>query len=281
MNTEHRVRVAAIQLSSQDDVAQNLSAIEAQLSRAAELGVKLAVLPENFAYFGPEVGKRGLAERVGDGAAPIQRALSGFSARFGLALVAGGFPEASSDPDRPFNTCLVFSERGELIGSYRKIHLFDVQLPDGTELCESRDTQAGGEPVVLDVAGFRVGLSICYDLRFPELYRALVARGAEVLVMPAAFTLLTGKDHWHVLLRARAIESQSWVVAAAQWGKHPRGRTTYGHSLIVDPWGTIVAECSDHLGLATADVDRAYLEQVRSRLPSLEHRRLGLDSSKG
>jgi predicted amidohydrolase len=152
--------------------------------------------------------------------------------------------------------------------------LFDVDLPDGTELRESSHTSSGAEPVVVEVAGFKVGLSICYDLRFPELYRALVSRGAEVLVVPAAFTLLTGKDHWHVLLRARAIEAQSWVIAAAQWGTHPKGRTTYGHSLVIDPWGCVVAECSDRVGLVVADLDRGYLELVRKRLPSLCHRRL-------
>ncbi len=163
---------------------------------------------------------------------------------------------------------------GRRVASYRKIHLFDVELPDGTELRESVATTAGAEPVVVEVDGFKVGLSICYDLRFPELYRALVDRGAEIIVVPAAFTLQTGKDHWHVLLRARAIESQCWLVAAAQWGRHPKGRASYGHSLVADPWGQVVAECSDRVGVIDADVDREYLERVRRTLPSLAHRRL-------
>jgi predicted amidohydrolase len=132
----------------------------------------------------------------------------------------------------------------------------------------------GTEPVTVEVEGFRLGLSICYDLRFPELYRALVDRGAEVLLVPAAFTLITGKEHWHVLLRARAIESQAWVVAAAQWGRHPRGRASFGHSLIADPWGTVVAECADRVGFVTAEIERGDLERVRKSLPSLRHRRL-------
>ncbi|HEY6555848.1 MAG TPA: carbon-nitrogen hydrolase family protein [Polyangiaceae bacterium] len=272
--TSHKLRVAAVQLNSQDDVERNLQAVSRVVERAAADGVRLAVLPENFAYFGPELGRRSVSERVGDAAAPIQKALSELAKTHRMALIAGGFPELSPELERPFNTCLVFSGAGELVARYRKIHLFDVDLPDGTELRESRDTRAGDDAVVVDVAGFCVGLSICYDLRFPELYRELVSRGAEVLVVPAAFTLLTGKDHWHPLLRARAIESQSYVIAAAQWGKHPKGRTTYGHAMIVDPWGTIVAECSDRVGYVAAEIDREYLDEVRSRLPSLKHRRL-------
>jgi predicted amidohydrolase len=151
-------------------------------------------------------------------------------------------------------------------------------LQDGTTLSESSATTGGAADslVVFDIGGFRVGLSICYDLRFPELYRALVARGANVLLVPAAFTTHTGKDHWHPLLRARAIESQAYVVAAAQWGKHPRGRTTYGHSLIVDPWGTVVAEASDHVGIVCATLDLSYVNRVRAAIPCLKHRRIGL-----
>jgi predicted amidohydrolase len=269
-----KLRAAAVQLNSQDDVESNLKIVSELVARAAADGARLAVLPENFAYFGPDLGRRAVGERVGDTAAPIQRRLSVLARQHAVALIAGGFPEQSPEAERPFNTCLVYSASGELVASYRKIHLFDVELPDGTALCESRDTRPGDSPVVTEVAGFSVGLSICYDLRFPELYRALVSRGAEVLVVPAAFTLLTGKDHWHPLLRARAIESQCYVIAAAQWGKHPKGRTTFGHALIIDPWGTVVAECSDRVGYVTAELDAEYLNEVRSRLPSLKHRRL-------
>jgi predicted amidohydrolase len=267
-----RLTVAAVQLSSQERLEDNLEQCARWVRRARERGAQLVLLPENFAFMGPEVDKRSIAERLGDPSAPIQSALAAMARESGVVLCAGGLPEASGDPNRPYNTHCVLSPRGELVGSYRKIHLFDVTLPDGSELCESAATSAGREPVVIEVEGFRVGLSICYDLRFPELYRKLVDRGAEVLLVPAAFTLLTGKDHWHVLLRARAIESQCFVVAAAQWGSHPKGRTTYGHSLVADPWGTVIAECSDGPGVVVAELDRAVLERVRGSVPSLRHR---------
>jgi predicted amidohydrolase len=191
-----------------------------------------------------------------------------------LHLIAGGLPEKSGDFARPFNTCAVYGPGGALVTRYRKLHLFDVDLPDGTRYRESEGTAAGDAPIVVDVLGCRVGLSICYDLRFPELYRALSAAGAEVLVVPAAFTLATGKDHWHVLLRARAIEAQAYVLAAAQWGKHSRGRMTFGKSCVVDPWGEIVAQASEGEGMVLARLDPAYLARVRALVPSLCHRRL-------
>jgi predicted amidohydrolase len=268
------LRVAAVQLSSQEDVAHNLEVCRTQIDKAVGQGAELALLPENFAYLGGEVGKPATIERLGDRDAPIQRLLADTARSRRIAIVAGGFPEASDDPKRPYNTCLVFDEKGELVTSYRKIHLFDVDLADGTTLRESAGSLPGSEPVVVEIRGFSVGLSICYDLRFPELYRALVDRGAELLVVPAAFTLHTGKDHWHVLLRARAIEAQSYVLAAAQWGKHRPARTTYGHSMIVDPWGTVLAEAPDRVGVIVADVLRDDLRRVRESLPSLRHRRL-------
>jgi len=268
------LRVAAVQLQSQDDVTQNLEACARLVTEARRNGAELVLLPENFAYFGAEETKRGIAERLGEGSAPVQAALAEMARSNQVFLVAGGFPEASSDPERPFNTALVHGPDGRLLHSYRKVHLFDVALQDGTSLRESAATTPGTELVTFDIGHFRVGLSICYDLRFPELYRALVARGANVLLVPAAFTLHTGKDHWHPLLRARAIESQAYVIAAAQWGKHPRGRTTYGHSLIADPWGTIIAEASDRVSVITATLDLAYIEQVRAAVPCLDHRKL-------
>lgn len=274
MKSSESLRVAAVQLGCQDDVEQNLATCRRMIEAAAAESARVVVLPENFAYLGPETGKRELAERLGDMKAPIQGMLAGAARETGVIIVAGGFPEASGDAKRPHNTCAVVAPSGEIVASYRKIHLFDVELPDGTQLLESVATLAGSEPVVVELEGFRFGLSICYDLRFPELYRALVERGAEVLLVPAAFTLQTGKDHWHPLLRARAIESQAWVVAAAQWGRHPKGRASYGHSLVADPWGTVVAQASDGVGVIVADLDRAYLERVRTTLPSLKHRRM-------
>jgi deaminated glutathione amidase len=268
------VRAAAVQLSSQADVGANLQRCGQLVAEAAGLGAEVILLPENFAYLGPEAGKRAVAERLGDPQAPIQRAVAEMARAHQVILVAGGFPEASGDPARPYNCCAVYSEAGQLLGSYRKIHLFDVELPDGTQIRESASNTAGDQPVIVTCAGYGFGLSICYDLRFPELYRALVDRGAEVLLVPSAFTLQTGRDHWHVLLRARAIEAQCWVVAANQWGAHLDGRASYGHSLIVDPWGTVVAQCSDRVGVVMAELDRTTLRRVRDHLPSLRHRRL-------
>jgi len=268
------LKVAALQLNSQTDVGRNLERCRQLVEGAAQAGAKLVVLPENFAYLGPERGRVALAERFGDHSAPIQRALGRMARQNSVFLVGGGFPEVGGDPDRPFNCCALFSPEGELLVRYRKLHLFDVDLPDGTTLRESASTTAGAELVVHPVAGFNLGLSICYDLRFPELYRGLVDLGADALLVPAAFTLQTGRDHWHVLTRARAIESQSWVIAANQWGRHGPGRASYGHSLIADPWGTVVAECSDKVGFALAEIDRGQVEGVRRALPCLSHRRL-------
>lgn len=266
--------MAAVQLNSQQDLTQNLANVAAEVRAAAERGAKLVVLPENFAYMGSEVDKRAFAEELPSRDAPIQSCLRQLAEQHRVALLAGGFPERSGDPLRPFNTCVAYGPDGSLLGAYRKIHLFDVDLPDGTRLLESEGVSPGSDPVVIEVAGFKVGLSICYDVRFPELYRALTQRGAELLIVPAAFTLQTGKDHWHVLLRARAIESQCWLIAAGQWGRHPQNRATYGHSMIIDPWGTIVAEASDRTGVVVADVDRDYLDKVRRSVPCLRHRRL-------
>ena len=268
------LRAAAVQLQSQDSVSENLAQCKKLVQAARREGAEIVVLPENFAFFGAEETKRGVAERVPDAHAEIQAALADMAQSSELHLVAGGFPEASGEPARPYNTALVYGPNGALVTSYRKVHLFDVALQDGTVLAESAATSAGDSVVTFDIGRFRVGLSICYDLRFPELYRALVSRGANVIVVPSAFTLHTGKDHWHPLLRARAIESQAYVIAAAQWGKHPRGRSTYGHSLIVDPWGTIVAEASDRVGVVCATLDRNYIDQVRAAVPCLNHRKL-------
>jgi predicted amidohydrolase len=222
---------------------------------------------------GEEATKRELAERL-DGAfpGPILGALARSAAKHAVWVLGGGMPEQSGDVARPYNTSLLVDPRGTIAALYRKAHLFDVTLPDGTSYRESAATSPGADVVTAEVQGVRVGLSICYDLRFPELYRRLVAQGARVLTVPAAFTLLTGKDHWHPLLRARAIENQAYVLAPAQHGKHPRGRATYGKSLIVDPWGDVVAQCPDGEGMVTARLDLAAQDRIRTTLPSLLHR---------
>jgi predicted amidohydrolase len=192
----------------------------------------------------------------------------------GSELILGGFIEKAADPKKARNACIHLGEDGAVRAVYRKIHLFDVDLPDGTKLQESATVEPGSDVVVTQTRAGKLGLSVCYDLRFPELYRKHVDQGATLLTVPAAFTLQTGKDHWHVLLRARAIESQCYVIAAAQYGHHFGVRRSYGHALICDPWGLVVAECSDGEGYASAAVDPGYLERVRSAVPSLRHRRL-------
>ncbi len=272
------VNAAVVQLSSQDDVALNLGRARHWISEAARAGATLICLPENFAFMGEESGKRAIAEKTDDASTgPVVGMLREAAAAHGVHIVAGGLPEASGDADRPFNTSLLVAPGG-IIARYRKIHLFDVDLPDGTSLKESRATLAGpaseGACVVTDVAGVRVGMTICYDLRFPELYRALEAKGARIITVPAAFTVTTGKDHWHVLLRARAIENQVFILAPAQTGKHPKGRATYGKSLIVDPWGDVLAQCGEGEGFAMARLDRGYQDRIRGSLPALSHKRL-------
>jgi predicted amidohydrolase len=266
---------AVIQLSSQDDVPAKLARATALIREAARAGATLVVLPENFAFIGEEAQKLAIAERIdGTDRGPIVSAVAAAAKESGVHVIAGGMPERSVDPARPYNTSVLVDPRGEVVAVYRKIHMFDVDLADGTSLKESAATMAGAEPVVADVGGTNVGMTVCYDLRFPELFRLLEKRGARVVTVPAAFTLTTGKDHWHVLLRARAIENEVFVLAAAQHGKHPRGRQTYGKSLIVDPWGDVLAQCGEGEGFAVARLDFAYQDRVRAALPCLTHRRL-------
>lgn len=273
------MRAAVIQLSSQDDVAKNLERVRARVGEAARAGADLVALPENFAFMGEEAHKRAIAERTaGEGTGPITTAIVDAARQHRVWIVAGGMPEVSGDAARPWNTSLLVNPDGVVVARYRKIHLFDVDLPDGTKLLESGATLAGSETVVADVvtteAQVRLGMTICYDVRFPELYRKLVSSGAHVVTVPAAFTVTTGKDHWHVLLRARAIENQVFVLAPAQHGRHPRGRTTYGKSVIIDPWGDVLAQCGEGEGIALAQLDFAAQDRVRASLPCLSHRRL-------
>ena len=276
------VQVAVIQLSSQDDVDANLSRMRELVLEAGRCGAELVALPENFAFVGEEAMKFEVAERIdADPPGPILAALRSAARDARVSLVAGGMPEQSGDRTRPFNTSVLFAPDGRVVATYRKVHLFDVDLPDGTKLLESSATTAGAEPSVNEISGragergaIGLGMTICYDLRFPELYRKLGERGVRIVTVPAAFTLTTGKDHWHVLLRARAIENQVFVLAPAQHGKHPRGRQTYGKSLIVDPWGDVLAQCAEGEGIAMARLDFAAQDRVRASLPCLSHRRM-------
>lgn len=272
MNPVQTLEVAAVQLSARDDVAQNLSEARLWVRRAARRGAELVVLPENLAFMGSERKKRELAAPLAPGF-QIFETLSMAASDAQVWVIAGGIAETSDDPRRPFNTCAVFSPDGSMVAAYRKMHMFDVDLADGTRFLETDACKPGDSVVCVDIGPFRVGLSICYDLRFPELYRRLVDRGAQVVVIPSAFTVTTGKDHWHVLVRARAIENQVYAIAPAQYGTHPN-RTTYGKSVIVDPWGTVVAQCSDGVGMCTHTLAKRYLDEVRESLPALRHRRL-------
>ncbi|OQX68067.1 MAG: hypothetical protein B6A08_12285 [Sorangiineae bacterium NIC37A_2] len=275
------MRFAAVQLESQADVSANLSVAGREVERAKQSGAEVVLLPEGFAFLGAEIDKAKVSEALpapgekGASYGPIAGELARWSKELGLVIIGGGMPEQSPNPERPYNTSVVFSG-GQLVARYRKIHLFDVDLPDGTVLHESKGNTAGDEVVVFDVApGFKAGLSICYDLRFPELFARQRELGVNVLTLPAAFTKTTGQAHWHTLLRARAIETQSYLVAAAQWGAHPLDRKTFGHSLIVDPWGEVIAELAEGIGFIIADLDPKKVEQVRTNMPLEKHRRLG------
>jgi predicted amidohydrolase len=267
------MRVAACQLNSNDDVSRNLAVVDAEVARARSLGADLILLPENFAFMGgTDAQRREVAEPI-DGDGPILRSLRRLAREHRVHLIGGGFPERTADPNRPHNAAIVLDPEGETRAVYRKIHLFDVNVGDGQNYRESEAVTPGDQVVVVEVGPIRVGLSICYDLRFPELYRRLVDQGATLIVVPAAFTLVTGKDHWHPLLRARAIENQSYVLAAAQWGTHPKGRMTFGKSLLVDPWGDVIAQATEGVGVLVGEVDPARIAAVRASLPSLTHRR--------
>ena len=268
--------VAAAQLCAGDDVAANLTVCRRLAAEAAGRGAALLALPECFAFIGRRMGDRlAVAERL-DQPGPILGAVREIAQQHRMWVVAGGMPEPSPRSEtKTFNTCLVVDPSGEIRAVYRKIHMFDVNIPGRAELMESRSTEGGRDVVVAETPMARLGLSICYDVRFPELYRELAGRGAELLLVPAAFTAHTGAAHWHTLLAARAIENQCFVVAPAQHGKHGPTRESYGHSLVIDPWGTVLAEVSGGDGLAVAEIDLAVLARVRAEMPCHSHRVLG------
>ncbi len=270
------LELALIQMVSSPSVADNLRQARALLAQAAADGSELAVLPEYFCLLGEgETDK--LAHAEADGEGPMQQALSEAARELGLWLVAGTLPLASGDPGRVRNTCLAYSPEGRQVARYDKIHLF--AFDNGRERYdESRTIEAGRQPVCFDLQTregetWRVGLSVCYDLRFPELYRQLAARGAQLLLVPSAFTATTGRAHWETLLRARAIENLAFVGAPAQGGHHANGRRTWGHTLAVDPWGEVIA-CREEegAGVLRARLDLERLSQARRQLPALDHR---------
>lgn len=276
----HSNPVAAIQMNSGADISANLASAGDLLERAAEAGTRLAVLPENFAFMGKTASAR-VAIAEDDGSGPVQDFLATTARRLGLWIVAGTvalkLPD-EAEPTRVAPACLVYDAHGQRVARYDKMHLFDVDLPEkGTRYRESDGFRPGPPtPCCVDTPVGRVGLSVCYDLRFPELYRRLAADGAQIFTVPAAFTVPTGAAHWHVLLRARAIENLAIVVAPAQCGTHPDGRATYGHSLVVGPWGEVLGEVDSQseTGVASAPVSRTRLAELRRDFPALAHRRL-------
>ncbi len=266
------MRLAAIQMNSGDDVGANLATASALLEAAAGQGATLALLPENFALMATTQAQR-LAHAESDGDGPIQALLAETSRRLGLWVVAGTIPMRSVSSRRLRAACLVFDDRGLRVARYDKMHLFDVDLGGGERYQESAAFEPGDAVAVVDAPFGRIGLSVCYDLRFPELFRRLVEGGATILTVPAAFTVPTGAAHWEPLLRARAIENGCYVVAAGQEGRHPGGRVTYGHSMIIDPWGRVIAAEASGAAVVSAPCEPGYLEKVRAQLPSLQHRR--------
>ncbi len=268
------MRVAAVQMVSGPRWADNMSQARQRVTQAASAGAHLVVLPEYFCFMGHhDADKLALAERPGDG--PIQSALADLARECGVWLVGGTLPMATDDPLHVANASVVFDPQGRAVTRYDKIHLF--RFDNGRESYdESAVLTAGDTPTAWDLPDptgqtWRVGMSICYDLRFGELYRALAA---DVLLVPAAFTHTTGQAHWEVLLRARAIENQAYVIASAQGGTHENGRRTWGHSMVIDPWGEVLAVHADGPGVAVADIDSDRLRAVRTQLPALQHRRL-------
>jgi deaminated glutathione amidase len=267
---------AAVQMTSLPNLEKNLVQAEELIAFAVNQGAELVCLPENFSFLGDEAAKADQAQAI---AAESQKFLVNMSQRYQVTLLGGGFPEPATpapalSQGKLYNTALLVSPAGEELARYHKMHLFDVNLPDGNTYRESEIIVAGIEPPPIyrsDHLG-NLGLSVCYDVRFPELYRYLAVNGANVLIIPAAFTAFTGKDHWQVLLQARAIENTCYVIAPAQVGKHNPRRQSHGHAMIIDPWGTILADANDQVGLAIAEINPNRLEQVRRQMPSLQHR---------
>jgi nitrilase len=268
-------KAAAIQMNSRGDVEANLASARSLLEQAHAQGVKLAALPENFPIMGRrEADKLDVAEALGEG--PIQAFLSRCARELEMWIIGGTIPiRSETRPGKVAAASLVFDDTGRFVARYDKIHLFDVDLPDREERYrESATIAAGSKPVLVATPLGRVGLSVCYDVRFPELFRHLQAQGAEILCLPAAFTAATGRAHWETLIRARAIENLCYVIAPAQSGVHENGRETWGDSMIVDPWGHILDRVGEvGAGLAVAEIDLTLQQQVRERFPSLNHRR--------
>jgi len=268
------MQVAAIQMASGPNVAANLSEVEKLIGMAAEGGAKLVVLPENFALMGmSEQDKVAIAEQPGKG--PIQDFLSRQAAGRRVWLVGGTVPLVSDQPGHVRAACQLYNDQGRLVSRYDKIHLFDVDIEQTGENYNESETIDPGDDMVVSKTPFgNLGLAVCYDLRFPELFRTLLESDMQILAVPSAFTAITGSAHWDVLVRARAIENQCYVIAAAQGGFHINGRTTYGHSMIVDPWGNVLDTLASGSGVVSAEIDLSYVQRIRKSFPAVAHRRL-------
>ena len=266
-----RALAAVVQMTSTADVDRNLATAEKLVERAASRGAVFVALPENFAFLRSEGEPVPEAQSL---EGPWVQRMADLARRLGLTLLLGSIPERVEGEKRIQNTSVLLGPDGATLAVYRKIHLFDIDLPGMEHLKESKAVRPGEEIVVAETALGTVGLSICYDLRFPELYRELARRGARTLCVPAAFTERTGRAHWELLLRARAVENLAWVLAPAQAGNHGGGRASYGHAMIVDPWGQVAAEVEDGEGIAVAELDFEHQERLRRQLPALSHTRL-------
>ncbi|HYN68777.1 MAG TPA: carbon-nitrogen hydrolase family protein [Candidatus Eisenbacteria bacterium] len=263
------VPVALVQTDAGPDPETNVATAAGLADDAASGGARLIALPEYLQYRGPDEGFRASAQPI---PGPFSDAFAGVARRQAAWILAGSLAESSGDPARPYNTSVLIGPDGEIRARYRKLHLFDVAVDEGPSDTESARVTAGEALVVADVDGMALGMTICYDLRFPELYRALALRGAEVLAVPSNFTERTGRDHWEVLLRARAIENGAWVIAPSQIGGPP-GQPSFGRTMIVDPWGTVVAQAPDRVGIIRADIDTDRVASVRRQIPALANRR--------
>lgn len=261
---------AAVQMNSVPDLQKNLAHAEELIDVAVRRGAELVSLPENFSFLGDEAAKLAQAGAI---AQESEKFLKTMAQRFQVTLLGGGFP-VPVEGGKVYNTALLIAPDGQELSRYEKVHLFDVNLPDGNTYRESETVLAGSRvpPIYPSKELGNLGLSVCYDVRFPELYRQMAQLGAEVLFVPAAFTAYTGKDHWQILLQARAIENTCYVIAPAQTGRHNSMRQSHGHAMIIDPWGVILADAGEEPGVAIAEIHPARLEQVRRQMPSLQHR---------
>ena len=280
--TEQTFKVAAIQMASGPQIGANLIEAERLMRQAVDEEARLVVLPENFALMGLTEGER-VAAAENDGEGPIQDFLARQAESLGVWIVGGTIPlRSSAHADKAYASTLVFDATGRRVARYDKLHLFDVSLEDeGEDYAESETTLPGDKVVVVDSPFGRLGLAVCYDIRFPELFRAMIEAGAEIIAVPAAFTAFTGKAHWDLLLRARAVENLCYVIASAQGGYHLNGRETYGHSMIIDPWGNVLDELPSGSGIVSARIDPALIGRIRGRFPALDHRRLAVPPAGG